>query len=984
MSSSLMPAGQRAPPHRGDLRVGGGYSVHGGVLGSPSPRRQGRRPEKPRAPISTMIKEFPAKGVTALEVLQGGATVWTAESDGSINVRNAFTGEVATSSKPEAGQEPVTLKPQGEAIIVRLFATDTQMWAGLNDGSVRMYDHLVVVQVWPEAGATEPKPHSTSVEFFCALYDGTVLSGDIEGNLVKWVGEQPDDDGRASDILCRGFSNGTGGDGRSLSALDTNGTFVYTGDRSGMMYVLAADDLRLVHSWDTNHGSVTAVRFMDGMLFTGGSGCTVRIWQQASQKVPTEPLKEVTLGAPVSRLIPDLRAHLIWAVDKEGAVTKMESTAPFSQRTEGELRTGPFSDIATFTTWDAVRVWSTGSNGANFAWFAQWSRAEEQMQEAIEGMESIIEQDGQQLDKWQGLIDQYTKMDQDRKDKLVRALAANTDQGLSHIYYRKWLLWLRRLHAVRSRSRIAGCLARNTRLGLLNVYYGRLMRHWQQHKILRQKRAMCENVMATTTKGLRRIYWRKIDDYRHRKKKEVMRRRLGESLLQTTEHGLLRKYLRKTMRYLDRMRIQTKRQEYASVLLRSTDSGLRRVYYYKLARWIHWVARRRRRDAIGRAMLVNSQRGMQRVYYRKFCTWGESLKHQRQKKELADALRRSTARGLLAAYQAKCDLWLENHRREQLHKRIDERKGHLADLKEREKAMQDRMKRRRALEELRKRKEKLEQDKADLEGTLAKLKEEQGNLEEAQRKKMEHVEDLRKKALTLDDAMSQLKEMALNFDADYDTIQKNSDRCASTSAVAAPGAAKPVISQFLQAHMNVKSILTQLKEGKVVYEENYWPADRALMRTVLEKWKEGEEEWKELLRDAPEDSFKNPPWNLDGRFTKLQNFQYNVIGPAIKTMVILYDMMTKADKDRITTDEEIVINAENIMHLCTNAGRVKEKRAKKDWSDGAWTAQPDGWTPWEKQGVPAWVKDSGKSMVELWKQVWSEFKGQEGAAAAGS
>lgn len=975
MAGQLPSVRARAPPHRSDLRVGGGYSYS---AGSPS-RRQGRRPEEPRAAISTLIHEFAARQVTCIEVLQGGATVWTGHDDGSINVRNGLTGEPALPPKPDkSGKEEVTLRADGEAYPVRLFATDSHMWVGMSDGGVRVYDHLVVVKVWPESSAQE-MPHSSPVQHFCSLYDGTVLSGDHNGNLVKWTDELSTTDEGAFRILAQGYSNGDADKERSLSAVDTSGTFIYTGDRSGHSYVLEADTLNLVHGWDTGHGVVSAIRFMDGMLFTGGSGATIRIWQQASQVAPTQPVKEIALEGGVSRLIPDLRSHLVWAVDKEGLVTKIESTPPFAQRSDGELRTGPFTDVASFTTWDAVRVWSTGSNGANFSWFAQWSRAEESMEEAIEGMESIIAQDTQELGKWQKMIDDFSRIDADRKAKLVRALESTTEHGVRHIYFRKWVMWLRKLQQVRNRGRIADCLARNTDTGMRASYYGQLLRYWRQRKILRQKRAMCENVMASTTKGLRRIYWKKIDDYRHRRKKYEMRRKLGDTLLANTELGLCRKYLRKSLRYVDRMRIANKRREYASVLMRATDSGLRRVYYFKLARWRHMAARQRRRDAIGRCLMVNSKRGLQRVYYRKFCTWGEGLKHQQQKAALADALRRSTARGLLAAYQAKCDMWLEGHRRKQLEGRIGDRKAHLAGLKEKEKEMQDRMRRRRALEELIEKSKRVQKEKQDLEDELARLRGEQSKLEEAHRKKLEHVEDLRKKAMTLDDAMSKLKEMALNFDADYEQILKTSDRVASAGSIGRAekdGAAKPVLAQFLQSHMDIKSKLAQMPKC-VVEGRNFWPADATVMRSALEKRAAGDDSWKQDLEDyETEHGLELPPWNLDNRYKKLQPFQYNQIGVAIRSLVILYDMMTNEDKNHIKTDEEIVINAYNLMHLCDNSMRLKEKRELKDWADSAWSAPPKGWTPWsEEEQSPDFIVRMEKPIVEEWKQVYAEYKG---------
>eukprot|EP01062_Namystynia_karyoxenos_P069276 TRINITY_DN64800_c0_g1_i1.p1 TRINITY_DN64800_c0_g1~~TRINITY_DN64800_c0_g1_i1.p1 ORF type:complete len:1063 (+),score=404.40 TRINITY_DN64800_c0_g1_i1:115-3189(+) len=994
----------RGPPWRGDLRVGGGYAREG----SPSPRRQGRRPQTPRRAVSALVKEYPARGVTAIEVIQGGATVWTGEADGSINVRNGFTGEVATSTRPEEGKDPVTISPHGEATCVRLFATETHMWAGMNDGGVRVFDHLVVVQVWPEAQSVE-RPHSTSVEFFCQLYDGSVLSGDIECNLIKWSGEQPEAaDGAQSPAgpfqqlvrrPSRDGQEGTDGDWpRSLSALDASGTYVYIGDRTGRVHVLDADTLSILHGWDTGHGSVTAARFMDGLLFTGGSDHTIRIWQHASQEVAAdlrEPIKVITLeggedgsGAMVSRLISDLRAHLLWVVDERGTVTKLESTAPFAQRDDAQLHLGPFADIAAFTTWDAVRVWSTGSNGANFSWFAQWSRAEEQMQEAIDGMKSIISQDTQELDKWRKLIDEFSRIDSRRKDCLVKALEANTVRGLQHVYFRKWFLWLRKLHEVRRRMAIADCMFRNTTLGCTTIYWGKLLRYWQQHKTLRQKKAMCNNILATTTKGLRRIYWKKIDEFRHNQKREALKRQLGESLLQTTEAGVVRRYLRKTLRYVDRQKIQSKRQEYAGVLMRSTDSGLRRVYYFKMARFLHFAARRRRRAAVGRALAANTVRGMQRVYYRKFNAWGEGLKHQRQKKDLAESLRRSTARGLMTLYQQKCDLWLENYRKNHLEDAIRARREQLEKLKEQERAMQGRLERRRQLQEMREKKGKLEGDKAGLQSELDRLREEYKRLEREKEEKARHATELRKKAMTLDDAMSRLKEMALNFDSDYEAIQKMADRELSRQQVSSggrQGAASPVCSAFLGAHMAIKAEVVKMPGACLPHDDNYYPADRARMRDAVEQREAGNDSWRDIVKGLEDEgNLKNPPWNLDGKFAKMQKFQYSLISAAIRNLVILYDMMTKADKDQITTDEEIVINAENLMHLCENGQRTKENRPKKEFNDSAWTKPPEGWTPWKdaEEGAqpPAWVRDGALSTVEYWKQLMADYRALKGSS----
>eukprot|EP01065_Artemidia_motanka_P025451 TRINITY_DN30446_c0_g1_i1.p1 TRINITY_DN30446_c0_g1~~TRINITY_DN30446_c0_g1_i1.p1 ORF type:complete len:996 (+),score=388.76 TRINITY_DN30446_c0_g1_i1:65-2989(+) len=968
MAVVLAPEVQNGRP---DLRVGGGYSMYGNSW-SGSPKRQLKRAQPGKAAVSVQMAKFPAEGVVALEVLQGGATIWTAERDGSINIRNGLSGEVATSS-PDT---PTTLPAQGTAKPVRLCATETHMWVGYDDGSVRIYDHLVVMQVWPDPECPSPKPHQAAVMHFCPS-DGCMVSGDVDGNLVKWC---RDDFGQAT--FASHLAKGTASpEPIKLNALAVHGRFVFAGDDQGRVHLSQIvkvhpetestypECFEYLFSWDTAHGSVTALKYMDGLLFTGGTDGSARVCHVPSGAQSAADLTGWTLshsGKPVQRLVGDPRAHQIWVVDDDGAVSKFESYSPFAKRDELPLQMGRFSDLATFTTWDAMRVWTTGSNGANFAWFAQWSRAEEEMQDTVEGMRHVIDQDRKQLGLWQDQIDELSRIDEDRKKKLTHALASNSNRGLSHIYFRKWSLWLRKLYEVRRRGAIADVLERNMDYGIRHAAWVKLLLYYQSKRALRQKSAVCHNIMAGTLKGMRRIYWKKIDDYRHKKKKEKSKLQLGEALLANTETGVIRKYFRKALRYLDRMQTLVKRKKFAEVLLRTSDSALLRLYYFRLLRLRSVLGRARRRDAIGQALMASHTRGLQRLYYRKFCSWGEGLRVKRQRKELADALRRSTQRGLLAAYQQKCDTWLEQRRREQLEQELFAQRRRLGDLQREEREQHELLKRREELQALRDQLQELNRSKQGLLDDLAKLTKDHEELGEAKRRKEAHEEDLKAKAMTLDDAMARLKEMALNFDSDFDAIQKNFDRCHSTAAASSDDGAssKAKISQFLQAHMNVKAQLMSIKGGKVIWDDNFWPVKgEAFVERCQEKKDAGDNSWiDDVKEEETAGEVMNPPWDLDGRFTKIETFQYNMIGPAIKTMVILYDMMTKGEKDHIKTDGEIVINAHNLMHLCDNAARVKERRPKKEVSGSSWKGKLAQWQAlWaEYTGFGSWAEYEAK------------------------
>lgn len=171
---------------------------------------------------------------------------------------------------------------------------------------------------------------------------------------------------------------------------------------------------------------------------------------------------------------------------------------------------------------------------------------------------------------------------------------------------------------------------------------------------------------------------------------------------------------------------------------------------------------------------------------------------------------------------------------------------------------------------------------------------------------------------------------------------------------------KPSVCKlFLRAHMNMKAQVihgTGVQIDKAGKKEDVWPVSEWLVDEVLAKRAKGDGSWREDVEkeeQQPGKVFANPPWVLGGKFAKIQDFQYNQIGPELKKMVILFDSMTQQDKDQIETDEEIVINYTNLARLCENAMLVKNRRPKKEWAAEAAEAE----------------------RVEAWKRAWADYKG---------
>eukprot|EP00659_Diplonema_papillatum_P023187 gene23187-35532_t len=304
-------------------RVGGGYSYGMDPI-SGSPRRP--KPVAPKSAVSSVVKEFSAPGVRAIEVLQGGATLWTAEEDGSIAVRNGFTGEIAHRTTP-----------QGAGLVERLYATTSLMWVGMNDGGVRVYDHLVVDEEWPSGKTPSPEsdtPHTGPVHFFCPLFDGSMLSGSTDGLIIKWAApekvvekDEPNGDEPAPFThLCLSTPS------TSLTALEAYSMYVFAGDLQGNVYVLDAETLETKRMFEAHpSATVTCLKYMDGMLFSGGSDGCINAWAHATQREPDkQPIGDESWhDSPIRKLIGDPRANQMWSVDDSGKIMKWESTAPF-------------------------------------------------------------------------------------------------------------------------------------------------------------------------------------------------------------------------------------------------------------------------------------------------------------------------------------------------------------------------------------------------------------------------------------------------------------------------------------------------------------------------------------------------------------------------------------------------------------------------------------------------------------------------------
>ena len=262
-----------------------------------------KKVEREGEPIR-VIHEFSAS-VRCLELTQGGASVWTGENDGSISIRNGMTGDIVHK-----------IPGTDEMYVDTLFATETHMWVGMNDGTVRIYDHLVYILV------SEAQFHTDSVTSFAVTFDGKVFSASADCSIVKWDTEANSfalmtklcgpTTKMIRTIACYGYNLFSAGDDNVIRCMDTEAG--------------SGQDVREFHG---HEDAVNCLLVQDGYLFSGSKDNTIRAWNMEHGECI------LTLGgggpdqiheAPITAMIGDIVAHRFWSADTNGIIHVWEST----------------------------------------------------------------------------------------------------------------------------------------------------------------------------------------------------------------------------------------------------------------------------------------------------------------------------------------------------------------------------------------------------------------------------------------------------------------------------------------------------------------------------------------------------------------------------------------------------------------------------------------------------------------------------------
>ncbi|KAJ9462425.1 Myosin heavy chain kinase A [Diplonema papillatum] len=824
------------------------------------PRAQPKKKvERDFDPIK-VINEF-SGSIRCLEITQGGATLWTGDNDGTISIRNGMTGEIVHH-----------IRATGGLYVDSLFATDTHTWVGMNDGTVRIYDHLVYILV------SEAQYHRGSVSCFTSTFDGKVFSASTDASIVKWDTEANSFAlmsklcGPSTEMIrclaCYGYNLFSGGDDKVIRCMDTE-----------------AGSGQEVREFIGHTDAVNALLVQDGYLFSGSKDNTIRAWNMEHGEciwvVGTGG--SVVHQSPVTALIGDVVAHRFWSADASGVMHVWESTPENDFKhvlTLKDHEGPPIISLRSFCTIDAVKIWSLAANGKNRVWYSAVNKMEDAVQSTIDAMESIIQSDLIELAKWRELIKKLEEIDFKRKTKLAAALNVTCEWAVLAMVNQKWQRLVVVNKQKRRREKIATMLAKADVNRILYAYYMKLDRFLTERKNYRRKMAMARSLVVQNDRSLQMLYWKKMYCYAMVCKRNEVIMRMAECLQAHSTDGLRRVYWRKWRRHMDIVATRKKKNAIAANLARLSDKQLLQNYYFKLRAYRLVKAKKSRKLQAASVFAALTERGNMMSFFRKWKLFHRERTQQKRRGVMMGILGAKYDRSLLQRYFTTLFLFFKDESREKLRRKIALEEEENKDLNAKYEAKKQVLERLKVLDNKRKEiqaaldKRNLQKSRTDsAEADLRKL-------EAALEKKLSGQEERVEKAKVdmIDDVMALLKAKCLNYHLDHTLIQKIRDQTKQL----------PVTKIFLEAHMCIKRVVIDVTRSNQVAGER----------------------WKGLER------------NLDS----IPDHHKSTILHAVKTMIVCYDLMSNSTKESLETDEEILNNTDYLEKLVNIAVRHRDSK----------------------------------------------------------
>eukprot|EP01061_Rhynchopus_euleeides_P014998 TRINITY_DN25759_c0_g1_i1.p1 TRINITY_DN25759_c0_g1~~TRINITY_DN25759_c0_g1_i1.p1 ORF type:complete len:1093 (+),score=464.49 TRINITY_DN25759_c0_g1_i1:48-3326(+) len=564
---------------------------------------------------------------------------WTGESDGTICIRRAWTGEVQCTIERKKGVFVSVLKYHGQ-----------YMYAGMSDGYLRAFqeDDMGGYELVDEA-----KKHTGDI--LCIESVGSnIFTGSRDWQVFVWrweAGRLCSVDqfaGHQLAVRCLAYERGllySGGDDRVIRCINME-----TGEE-----VTTATGFPIAGT----RGGIKALCAVENALFSGDEE-NINVWDARTGDHLKLLLKSE--GA-IMTLMKDPHGARVWSGGVDGVIRLWDARGSFDLLSELDEHNGSFvRGLVSLSRVSAAKTWTINKEGQLQMWYsesdcsefdASTSAEEHALASSVDSLRDVIVQNYTKLEEHKAQLHRVQQLEANRKAMLADTLGRVCHTDIKRRYFSKLMSRLAAYRKERKARTLVETLMLSTKLGLLSVYYHKWARFMRTNKAIRRKQTYCQALMRTTDKSLQVLYYRKLKEYA---RLVMIRRRkaeLAETLLRSVTGGLQRSVILKLQRFALLQRQKKKRRSVSHTLFRHTKNGLLFIYYGKLVAYF-----RREKDASKKGTLTDTllhtlYRSTRHAYFMKWLRWYKRRTDVGRRDRVANILVRTTTHGVLRVYFTK-------------------------------------------------------------------------------------------------------------------------------------------------------------------------------------------------------------------------------------------------------------------------------------------------------------------------------------------
>jgi hypothetical protein len=309
-----------------------------------------------------------------------------------------------------------------------------------------------------------------------------------------------------------------------------------------------------------------------------------------------------------------------------------------------------------------------------------------------------------------------------------------------------------------------------------------------------------------------------------------------------------------------------KKAAMAKCLEAVTLENFQREYFLRWGRALQGKKRGNKTAKCSNSLCIRLENDLRGRYFMAWLIKARAARPTTTKRHALLVLARHAEKNLLASYYGLWSRFAALKREAKMLAEYEQGKSRIAELLESMRGIEGLVRRQKLLEDAQRAIDKAKQDREAKLARLAEVRAECDGIKEQIEEKRAGAREKTQKSIAeqVEDLIAKLKVKVLNFHQDFPLIHKTQEQIKLDKG--------GVIKVFLEGHIAVKKIVVEITKQTYLGAEDEWPLTEDMVK-------------------------------------KLKPHYCDPVLNAIKTMVIAFDTMTPADRQSMTTDGEIVLNA---------------------------------------------------------------------------